>query len=56
MRKGDIITALGDARVESYGDLLGALRDYKPGDTVTLKVFRNGNEMNLPVTLGEKPG
>jgi serine protease Do len=54
VRKGDIITALGDARVESYGDLLGALRDYVPGDTVILTVFRNGDETNLEVTLGEK--
>src|SRR5215213_7962899 len=53
VRKGDIITALGDARVESYGDLLGALRDYVPGDTVTLSVFRNGDEKTLEVTLGE---
>jgi S1-C subfamily serine protease len=54
VRKGDIITALGDAKVESYGDLLGALRDYQPGDTVTLTVFRNGDKTNLEVTLGEK--
>jgi serine protease Do len=54
VRKGDIITALGDARVERYGDLLGALRDYAPGDTVTLTVFRDGEETNLEVTLGEK--
>ena len=56
VRKGDIITALGDARVESYGDLLGALRDYAPGDTVTLTVFRDGNDTNLEVTLGAKSG
>ena len=54
VRKGDIIIALGDARVERYGDLLGALRDYAPGDTVTLTIFRNGEETNLEVTLGEK--
>jgi serine protease Do len=54
--KGDIITALGDARVESYGDLLGALRDYKPGDTTQLTVFRDGEEKKLEVTLGEKSG
>jgi serine protease Do len=55
VRRGDIITALGDAKVESYGDLLGALRDYQPGDTVTLSVIRDGDEKNLEVTLGEKP-
>jgi S1-C subfamily serine protease len=54
IRKGDIITALGGARVEGYGDLLGALRDYQPGDTVTLTVFREGDETNLKVTLGKK--
>ena len=53
VRKGDIITALGDARVMSYGDLLGALRDHEPGDRVTLTIFRNGDETKLEVTLGE---
>jgi S1-C subfamily serine protease len=56
VRKGDIITALGDVRVERYGDLLGALRDHAPGDTVTLTVFRDGEETNLEITLGEKSG
>ena len=56
VRKGDIITALGDARVERYGDLLGALRDHAPGDTVTLTVFRDGEETKREVTLGEKSG
>jgi serine protease Do len=53
VRKGDIITALGDARVAGYGDLLGALRDHEPGDRVTLTIFRNGDENKLEVTLGE---
>jgi serine protease Do len=56
VQKGDIITALGGARVERYGDLLGALRDYAPGDTVTLTVFRDGDETKLEVTLGKKSG
>ena len=56
VRRGDIITALGDAKVESYGDLLGALRDHEPGETVTLTVFRDSEETNLQVTLGQKPG
>ena len=54
VRKGDIITALGDERVMSYGDLLGALRDHEPGDTVPLTIFRNGVEKKLEVTLGER--
>jgi serine protease Do len=56
VRKGDIITALGRVRVERYGDLLGALRDYAPGDTVTLTIFRDGDKRKLEATLGEKSG
>jgi S1-C subfamily serine protease len=55
VRETDVITALGDAEVNSYGDLFGALRDYRPGDTVELTVVRDGNERTLDVTLGERP-
>jgi serine protease Do len=47
VRKGDIITAVGDTRIASYGDLLGALRDHEPGDRVTLTIFRNTEEKKL---------
>jgi serine protease Do len=53
--RGDIIVALGDTPVENSGDLLGALRDYQPGDTVTLTVIRDGDEQTLEVTLDERP-
>jgi serine protease Do len=53
VRKGDIITALGDATIVGYGDLLGALRDHEPGEGVTLTIFRNAEEKKLAVTLGE---
>ncbi|MDP8901522.1 MAG: trypsin-like peptidase domain-containing protein [Actinomycetota bacterium] len=55
VRVNDVITALGDAEIGSYGDLFGALRDYRPGDTVGLTVFRGGEERTLDVTLGERP-
>jgi serine protease Do len=38
LRRGDVITAVGSTEISSYGDLLGALRDYRPGDTATLTV------------------
>jgi serine protease Do len=53
--RGDIIVALGDTPIEGSGDLLGALRDYQPGDTVGLTVVRDGDEQTLEVTLGERP-
>jgi S1-C subfamily serine protease len=46
---------LGDARIESTGDLLGALRDYRPGDTVEVTVVRDGEEQTLETRLGERP-
>ena len=55
VREDDVITALEDAEVASYGDLFGALRDYEPGDTVGLTIVRNGNERTVDVTLGERP-
>jgi serine protease Do len=55
VRRGDVIIVLGDSEIRSYGDLLGALRDYQPGDTATLTVFRGGDERTLHVTLGERP-
>jgi len=55
VRQGDIIVALGDDRVENTGDLLGALRDYQPGDAVELAVVRDGDELTLNATLGERP-
>ena len=54
VRRGDVITALGDSEIRGYGDLLGALRDYEPGDTARLTVFRGGDERTLSVTLGER--
>jgi S1-C subfamily serine protease len=53
VRRGDIITALGNAKIVGHGDLLGALRDHEPGDRVILTIFRNTQEKKLAVTLGE---
>ena len=55
VRRGDVITAIGGEEVASYGDLLGTLRDYQPGDTVGLTVVRDDEERTLDVTLGERP-
>jgi S1-C subfamily serine protease len=55
VRRGDVIVGLGGAPIENTGDLLGALRDYQPGDTVDLTVVLDGNEQTLEVMLGERP-
>jgi serine protease Do len=54
IHRGDIVTAAGSEEVRSSGDLLSALRDYMPGDTVELKVLRNGEKTTLQVNLAER--
>lgn len=51
---GDIITGIDDAAIESYTDLVAALKNYSAGDTVTLTVYRSGQSVELTITLDEK--
>ena len=55
IRRGDIVIAAGNDEVQSSGDLISALRDYQPGDTVELTVLRNGQKDGLQVNLAESP-
>lgn len=56
IRAENIITAIDGTPIEDSGDLLAALRDYQPGDTVEVTVVRqNGDEETLNVTLDERP-
>ena len=55
LRRGDVVTAVGPQEIRTSGDLISALRDYQPGDTVGLKVHRNGQESQVRVTLAESP-
>lgn len=55
LKRGDVITAIEDTQVESSGDLLGALREYRPGDRAQLTVASNGEERQVELTLSERP-
>jgi serine protease Do len=52
---GDIITALDGKQVTSINGLIGLLNQYKSGDQVTVSVLRDGQSMDLQVTLGQRP-
>jgi serine protease Do len=54
IQRGDIITAAGSEEVLSSGDLLSALRDYMPGDSVRLTVLSDGEKTTLQVNLAER--
>jgi S1-C subfamily serine protease len=51
----DIIIAVGDKQVENINDLTRLLREYEPGDKVTIKIFRAGQVLDIPVVLDERP-
>jgi len=54
--QGDIITAIDDVAVVQMPDLISYLEaNTQPGSTVTLSVWRNGQTLDLPVTLQERP-
>jgi len=41
--------------VKTNDELIHYIREKKPGDTILLKVYRNGNFIDVKVTLGERP-
>ena len=53
---GDIVTAVEGKAVETMQDLSAAVKAQKPGDEVELTVLRNGKEIAVAVTLGERKG
>ena len=53
---GDLITAIDDSPVTRFDDLLIYLERYThPGDTVVLTVLRDGDTIELDVTLVARP-
>jgi serine protease DegQ len=55
IRVGDIIVSVDGEPLESSEHLLAALREYNPGDSVTAEIMRDGESMELQITLGERP-
>ena len=51
----DIIVELGGYKITCMNDLSRALRQYEAGDTVTVKIWRGGQEVILSVTLDDRP-
>jgi serine protease Do len=51
IRKGDIITKVNDAKVESPETLFETVHNYKPGDKVKIVFTRDGKEQTVTATL-----
>jgi serine protease Do len=52
---GDIITAMDDQPITQMEDLRAFLQQAQPGQKVTLTLLRDGEEVKVGVTLGERP-
>ncbi len=52
---GDVITQIDKFGVADADDLIKHIRERKPGETVTLKVYRDGKAKEVKVTLQERP-
>jgi len=52
---GDVITAVNGHHVASAADLIKAVAAYKPGQTVTLTIDRQGKTSTVKVKLGTRP-
>jgi S1-C subfamily serine protease len=57
LKKGDVITEIDGEPVESPNTVREAIAAHQPGDTITLSVFRSGEEeaMSIQATLGASP-
>jgi S1-C subfamily serine protease len=52
---GDVVTALNEKPFRNPRELLSEIRQLAPGSKATLTVFRNGQIVVVPVTVGQRP-
>ncbi len=53
---GDIIIAIDGGKLRTFEDLVAHLvSNTEVGQEVVLTVMRNGDQLDIPVTLGKRP-
>ena len=52
---GDVITKIDGQQVGSMDDVVSAIADKKPGDSVSIEYVRNKNPTTVSVTLAQRP-
>ena len=55
LREGDVIVALDDESIADGDELHDFLSDTEPGETISVRVIRNGRKREYEVELGETP-
>ena len=53
---GDLIVAVDGQKIANQFDLNVVMNRKRPGDTVSVTVYRGGKKMDVPVKLGERAG
>lgn len=56
LEKNDVITALNGKPIKTMAELQGALAKFRPGDKVTIKVWRDKKEKTFTLTLKNAQG
>ena len=51
---GDVIVGIGDAEVATVEQFLAELREVEPGQTMSIRVLRDGNPEEVPVVVGDR--
>jgi len=55
LRKGDVVTQIGDLPIKTYMDLRDAMLKFQAGQNLKVTYVRNGKTMTSTVKLGEPP-
>lgn len=53
IKENDILTFMGGKEINETNTIISILRDYKPGDTIKVKLLRAGKTLEVSVKLGE---
>ena len=56
IKEGDIITKIGDTKIEDPDQLSATVRKHKPGEKVTVTVLRDKKEQKITTELGKWKG
>jgi S1-C subfamily serine protease len=52
---GDIITKVEGKQITGMDDVISAVNEHKPGDDLTMTVWRDGQQRDVTVKLGDRP-
>jgi len=56
LKAGDIILEINGKKLENHKELINIIGSKSPGDTVVLKVLRDGKKIDIKVKLGKRKG